>query len=78
MPLGDGWEQDRGVVGFSRKWGRRGNAGEFVSSMEIMEARQRIVGSWMETCGATGRSGSCMKDLQSNGGSGMDRNVGLV
>ena len=25
MPLGDGWEQDRGVVGFSRKWGRRGS-----------------------------------------------------
>ena len=49
MPLGDGWEQDRGVVGFSRKWGRRGNAGEFVSSMEIMESRRRIVGSWMET-----------------------------
>jgi len=25
MPLGEGWEQDRGVVGFSRKWGRRGS-----------------------------------------------------
>ena len=32
----------------------------------------------METCGATGRSGSCMKGLQSNGGLGLDRNVGLV
>ena len=25
MPLGDGWEQDRGVVGFARKWGRGGS-----------------------------------------------------
>ena len=37
MPLGDGWEQDRGVVGFSRKWGRRGSwcvGGLCVSSSE--------------------------------------------
>ena len=48
-----------------------------MSSTEIMEVRWRIVGGWMKTCGATGRSGSCMKDLQSNGGLGLDRNVGV-
>ena len=51
-----------------------------MSSMEIMESRRRIVGSWMETYGATGRCGSCLKDLQSScfGGLGLERNVGLV
>ena len=49
-----------------------------MSSMEIMESRWRIVGGWMETCGVIERSGSFMKDQQSNGGLGLDRNVGLV